>query len=108
MKKLLLATAAAVPLLTANLASAADMAVRAAVPPPAAPPVYTWTGLYLGAGWGYGMYNLDTTASFLPPLFSVSQTLGGRGWLGEGVSRAKHAVAKLGGVGVRTFGRAVE
>ncbi len=85
MKKLLLATAAAVPLLTGNLASAADMAVRAVAPPPPAPPVYSWTGLYVGAGWGYGMYNLDTQASNIVAPFSVSQTLGGRGWLGTAV-----------------------
>jgi outer membrane immunogenic protein len=85
MKKLLLATAAAAPLLAASLASAADLGVRAAAPPAPVVPVYTWTGLYVGAGWGYGMYNLDTTASVLPPLFSVSQTLGGRGWLGTAV-----------------------
>jgi outer membrane immunogenic protein len=67
MKKLLLATVAAAPLLAANLASAADLGVRAAAPAPVVP-VYTWTGLYVGGGWGYGMYNLDTTASVLPPL----------------------------------------
>jgi outer membrane immunogenic protein len=82
MKKLLLATAAAATLLVANLANAADMAVRAAAPPPAAAPVYSWTGLYLGAGWGYGMYNLDTQASSVIAPFGVTQTLGGRGWLG--------------------------
>ena len=82
MKKLLLATAAAVPLLTGSLASAADLGVRAAAAPAPVVPVYTWTGLYVGAGWGYGMYNLDTQASTVPPLFSASQTLGGRGWLG--------------------------
>jgi outer membrane immunogenic protein len=85
MKKLLLATAAAAPLLAASLANAADLGVRAVAAPAPVVPVYTWTGLYVGAGWGYGMYNLDTTASVLPPLFSVSQTLGGRGWLGTAV-----------------------
>ena len=81
MKKLLLATAAAAPLLAmANLACAADLGVRAAVAPAPVVPVYTWTGLYIGGGWGYGMYNLDTRES--TPLFSASETLGGRGWLG--------------------------
>jgi outer membrane immunogenic protein len=83
MKKLLLATAAAAPLLAmANLASAADLGVRAALAPAPVVPVYTWTGLYVGGGWGYGMYNLDTQASSVLAPFSVTQTLGGRGWLG--------------------------
>ena len=83
MKKLLLATAAAAPLLAmANLASAADLGVRAAAAPAPVVPVYTWTGLYVGGGWGYGMYNLDTQATSTLAPFGVSQTLGGRGWLG--------------------------
>jgi outer membrane immunogenic protein len=54
MKKLLLAATALIALVAGNPASAADMAVRAAAPPPAAP-ISNWTGLYVGAGWGYGM-----------------------------------------------------
>jgi outer membrane immunogenic protein len=83
MKKLLLATAAAAPFLAmANLATAADLGVRAAAAPAPVVPVYTWTGLYVGGGWGYGMYNLDTQASSTLAPFGVNQTLGGRGWLG--------------------------
>jgi outer membrane immunogenic protein len=80
MKKLLLAATALISFVAANPAMAADMAVRAAAPPPA--PVATWTGLYVGAGWGYGMYNLDTTVNPLGLPFSATETLGGRGWLG--------------------------
>lgn len=51
MKKILLATA--VTLSMATSASAADMAVKAAhVPLP--PPVYDWTGFYIGANGGWG------------------------------------------------------
>jgi outer membrane immunogenic protein len=51
--------------------------------PPA--PVYNWTGLYVDGGFGYGMYEADTT-SFVPTtgicLTCVTQTPGGKGWLG--------------------------
>src|SRR4051812_5270918 len=91
MKKLLLATAAV--LLAGPSALAADMAVRAAVPPPRPPlPIYSWTGVYVGAGWGYGMYNLDTQANNIVGPFSVNQTLGGRGWLGTAVLGADYQV----------------
>jgi outer membrane immunogenic protein len=40
--------------------------------------------LYVGGGFGYGMYNLDTQwlAAGLPFTFPLTQTQGGRGWLG--------------------------
>src|SRR5262245_32857868 len=79
MKKLLLAATALVSLVGGVPPTAADMAVRAA-PPPA--PMQTWTGLYVGAGWGYGMYNLDTTVNPFGLPFAGTETLGGRGWLG--------------------------
>jgi outer membrane immunogenic protein len=62
MKKLLLATTAFVAL-AAGSASAADMAVRPAMAPP--PPVYTWTGLFLGVNIGYswGQAKYDATFS---------------------------------------------
>jgi outer membrane immunogenic protein len=98
MKKLLIATAAAVALATAGTAGAADLPVKA--PPMAAPVVtYTWTGCYLSGGVGYGMWNQDhdvfvngtinpvlanavaavTGTTQLTPL----ETSGGRGWLGR-------------------------
>ena len=64
-------------------AVAADMQVKAQ---PYAPPVvtaYNWTGCYVGAGGGYGMYNQDVS----DPNSSSSSgtvTLGGRGWFGTG------------------------
>lgn len=66
-------------------AFAADLAVKA--PPIAPSPVYSWTGFYSGAGYGYGMWNADTTvqetAGF--PLFGTN-TAGGRGWLATAVA----------------------
>ena len=62
-------------------AVAADMQVKAR---PYAPPVvtaYNWTGCYVGAGGGYGMYNQDVNNLFGG---SETETLGGRGWFGTG------------------------
>ena len=63
-------------------AVAADMQVKAR---PYAPPVvtaYNWTGCYVGAGGGYGMYNQDISADTSGYFGNV--TLGGRGWFGTG------------------------
>jgi len=63
-------------------AVAADMQVKAR---PYAPPVvtaYNWTGCYVGAGGGYGMYNQDISADTSERF--GSGTLGGRGWFGTG------------------------
>jgi outer membrane immunogenic protein len=80
MKKLFLA-ATAIVALAAGSASAADLSrpVYKAAPPPA--PVYSWTGCYLGAGGGYGMWNQDEV-SLSPGFGTVTQTGGGRGWFG--------------------------
>jgi outer membrane immunogenic protein len=86
MKRVLIASAAAVAL-SASSAFAADMGAPApyykAPPPP--PPVYSWTGFYIDAGVGYGMWNQDqhefTTATGAAT--TASTTDGGRGWLGR-------------------------
>jgi outer membrane immunogenic protein len=73
-------------------AVAADMPVKAR---PYAPPVvtaYNWTGCYVGAGGGYGMYNQDISDATggggggfgLSGTGSGTDTLGGRGWFGTG------------------------
>src|SRR5262249_40516966 len=49
---------------------------------PAAPVAYNWTGFYIGAGGGYGMFNLDSSLTSDGVLRSDNQTLGGRGWFG--------------------------
>jgi outer membrane immunogenic protein len=85
MRKLLLG--AAVAAFAAGSAFAADMAVPSPIytkaPPPA--PVYNWTGLYVDGGFGYGMWSADTTT--INPttgacVLCVTQTQGGKGWLG--------------------------
>jgi outer membrane immunogenic protein len=82
MKKILIATIAAVAM--SGAASAADMSMplKARAAPP---PVYTWTGCYLAAGGGYGLwnqshFNFDTATGVVN---SLEQTAGGRGYYGE-------------------------
>ncbi len=55
MKKVLQGLIAAAALVSAP-AIAADMPVKSYSPPP---PVYTWTGCYVGAGFGYKMWNRE-------------------------------------------------
>ena len=53
--------------------------------PAYAPPPVSWTGFYVGAGAGYGLWNADTglvTTATGAPLTSTV-TNGGRGWLGK-------------------------
>ncbi|MGB6398078.1 MAG: hypothetical protein WBF73_20680, partial [Bradyrhizobium sp.] len=52
MKKILLGTLGLVALGMATPASAADMAVKAAPPPPIVAPIYNWGGFYIGANGG--------------------------------------------------------
>jgi outer membrane immunogenic protein len=87
MKKLLLSMA-----VTAGFASsaiAADLPVKARPMAPAPVVATNWTGCYVGAGGGYGMWNQDHTvhdniATAGPAIYVVSQngTAGGRGWFG--------------------------
>jgi outer membrane immunogenic protein len=81
MKKLALT---AVSLLIAGSASAADL--RRPVPMKAAPaPIavgYNWTGCYIGAGGGYGMWNQDNQLLVAAAPFGIETTNGGRGWFG--------------------------
>jgi outer membrane immunogenic protein len=63
MKRLLLASVAAVTLFSGG-ARAADMAVKAPPPPPPPPPAFSWTGFYVGGNVGGGWFtapSLDTT-----------------------------------------------
>ncbi len=66
----------------ASSALAADMPVKAAR---SAPVVMqpSWTGFYIGAGAGYGMYDYDSSVSTTAGAFvSNSGRAGGRGWFG--------------------------
>jgi outer membrane immunogenic protein len=53
--------------------------------PVAVPPAASWTGFYLNAGGGYGMWSADTeilSTAGGPPLIGGDQIQGGRGYLG--------------------------
>lgn len=82
MKKFLFAGAALLGLIGA--ANAADLPVRVQAPPPAAPAVvpYTWTGFYVGAGWGYGVWDMNSSVVPTGGVIQGTTNNGGRGWLG--------------------------
>ena len=83
MKKIILFSATALSLLLPAASIAADLGrpapVYKAPPPPA--PVYSWTGCYVGAGGGYGMWNQENS-DLGPGDITAIQTGGGRGWFG--------------------------
>jgi outer membrane immunogenic protein len=74
----------AVSLMLAGTAAAADlrrpMPVKAPAPAPVA--AYNWTGCYVGAGGGYGMFNQEITPFNGPIQAWTSHDNGGRGWFG--------------------------
>ncbi|MES2750091.1 MAG: porin family protein [Pseudomonadota bacterium] len=82
MKKFLLGTVALLALgVTAN---AADLPARAYTKAPPMVSVYSWTGFYLNAGGGYGMWEADTSSVLVAtgqPLTFGTQN-GGRGYFG--------------------------
>jgi outer membrane immunogenic protein len=84
MQKLLLTATALVAFAAVGSAGAADLPAAPVYQTPAVAPGYSWTGCYLGAGGGYGMWNDDATYETYPALAAISQTVtsGGRGWFG--------------------------
>jgi outer membrane immunogenic protein len=90
MKKIALA-AAAVSLMFAGAASAADMAPRyTKAPPPVAVTVYNWTGFYIGAAIGGDWIRGDAYTSFFEPggvapgigAFNQRRSLSSSGFIG--------------------------
>jgi outer membrane immunogenic protein len=90
MKKTLLALAAAAAF--TGSAYAADLPrPYTKAPPPAPVAVASWTGCYVGGGWGYGLWNQENQGFTDPTLvggvgprvaFTETATSGGRGWFG--------------------------
>jgi outer membrane immunogenic protein len=81
MKKLVLALSAVAAFSAPALA--ADMAAKAPMMPAPVAAGPSWTGCYVGAGWGYGMTNNESYLVTDPSLVRASTDLtqGGRGWL---------------------------
>ena len=80
MKKILIAAAALSALASASFAAdlpPARMPAKVEAPPP----VMSWTGCYIGAGAGYGVWNQDHTTIGVGAL-PFETTTGGRGWFG--------------------------
>jgi outer membrane immunogenic protein len=81
MKKLA-AHVTAITLLAAGSAVAADMRMPVKAPPLVAPvATYNWSGCYVGAGGGYGMFDQESR-SVSPGFSSLKNDNGGRGWFG--------------------------
>ena len=70
----------ALPAVAADLRRPAPMKA----PPPVVAPVatFSWTGCYIGAGGGYGMFNQDATLLDNGIPETLKTTYGGRGWFG--------------------------
>ena len=81
MRKLFLSTIA-LAAIAVTPALSADLSRPVVKAPPVAPPVYSWTGCYLGAGGGYGMWNQDTVTLDDSIPVSSRERSGGRGWFG--------------------------
>jgi len=82
MKKLLLAILATAAF--SGSAYAADLAARPyAKAPPMMAAAPSWTGCYIGAGWGYGMLDDDRSVSVGGTVLTTTTSSGGKGWLGR-------------------------
>src|SRR5690349_20137709 len=83
MKKLLFGSVAAVVLIAANAASAADMAIKAPLRMPV-PVATTLTGCYVNGGAGYGFSRQEQHVSIpIAQEVLLYETAGGSGWLGK-------------------------
>jgi outer membrane immunogenic protein len=69
----------AISLLLAGSAVAADVRMPVKAPPPAPVAVYSWTGCYVGAGGGYGMFRQRQS---WPAVAQQGWDNGGSGWFG--------------------------
>jgi outer membrane immunogenic protein len=71
--------------LMSGAAMAADLPMPAPVYKAPPPPVYNWTGCYIGGGGGYGMWGQDSYVNNAAGVqISGNTTNGGKGWFGQG------------------------
>jgi outer membrane immunogenic protein len=95
--------------LAVGSAMAADMPVKAPylkAPPPMA---YSWTGCYINAGAGYGLWNQDLNEETDPGHVATTATgtAGGRGWFGTAGAGCDYQVSSsivIGAYGDFDFG----
>jgi outer membrane immunogenic protein len=81
--KLFLCAAVLGVLFGAGAASAADLPARTYTKAPAMTPVYSWTGFYINAGGGYGIWDANQdTRTLGGTVLSLSQKSGGDGYFG--------------------------
>src|SRR5262249_39116240 len=94
MKRILIASSIAFALASGS-AMAADLAVKAPLVEPPAPPPVSWTGCYVNAGIGYGLYDQESFTEVSSTLAASSNTtnFGGRGWLGRAGGGCDYQVA---------------
>ena len=71
-------------LATFSSANAADLPMPAPVYKAPPPPVYNWTGCYIGGGGGYGWWTQDAFQRNFWALSQPTSTSGGSGWFGMG------------------------
>jgi outer membrane immunogenic protein len=102
-KNVIAGALAAGAILIAGSAMAADMPARAPMLMKAPPPAFSWTGCYLGAGGGYGMWTQDTYQSrpALVPTQTPTETGGGKGWFGTASVGCDYQVASSWVIGVQ-------
>jgi opacity protein-like surface antigen len=68
------------------------------------PPVYNWTGCYVGGGGGYAFWQQDSFVTIGGAPVTASQSNGGKGWFGQGqVGCDYQFTAPLFGVQTRAF-----
>jgi outer membrane immunogenic protein len=81
--KLFLSVAVLSVLFGVGSASAADLPARTYTKAPPVTPVYNWTGFYINAGGGYGMWDASQDTRFVGgTILSIARTSGGNGYFG--------------------------
>jgi outer membrane immunogenic protein len=87
MKFRVLTAAALVTLAALGSAGAADLGVAPVYAPvykAPPPPVYNWTGCYVGGGGGYAMWTQNSFVTIPGQAVTAQQSNGGNGWFGQG------------------------
>jgi outer membrane immunogenic protein len=97
MKQIILGATALIALMSAANAADLPIAPPAQAPVMVAAPVYSWTGCFIGAGYGYGVSSQDVFPETDPAHVrtAVTTTVSGRGWYGQGQLGCDYQFAAL-------------